>query len=142
MQVIPEDNRVATSAWDERTAPGDAPPGVRPVKWTRATPEPTTDDPPWYDSLTQEANNVIVQPTGEVRQYNAAVDTDRGQQLTTVELVKRGGKYYVVLDGQTHPVKNDSKLWLPRFREQQAGDGRRDAHAAADGHALRQQPAA
>ena len=30
-----------------------------------------------------------------------------------------------MLDGQTHPVEDKSQLWLPRFREQQTGDGRR-----------------
>ena len=124
--AVPLDTAEPSSAWDRCVLPGRLGVENPPVSSSELASAPVSGaalsklaDPPDEPKFGSEGN-----PS---RPYNNAQDLGSGHHLTTVEVVKRNGKYITLLDGHAHECpagKDPTKLWLPRFREQTVGGKR------------------
>lgn len=129
MWAIPNTPRRPASAW----APGD-----ERAEWRTALLEDVSvvdipvataslEDPPWINETEWEGGGTTGDTVGgctadgDCRQRPPT--TGLAQRATTVQLVKQGGVYTVVLDGVAVDGGETRKFWLPRFREEEAPPG-------------------
>lgn len=78
------------------------------------------------DDLAALAEQAGLQRTEAARERQAPSKTPLNSNVNTIEIVKKGGAYYVVFDGvaQTpvsHGDASPQRYWMPRFREKLAG---------------------
>ena len=114
--AVPTDQVEAVSVWDRHTRPDY---GTTPANGADTVASPLQDPPL---SRIIPGGGLTRGDDGSARPFNSRTfDLRAGQQLTTIEVVKRNGQYHMLLDGHSHDVGTgtSTRLWLPRFHEQQ-----------------------